>query len=143
MIPDYAHQVVTTGFGTIGTPNYVGVGVTADNRTMMAYAPQTTQLTVDMSRLATTDVIEAWSYNTTTGTNTSLGTFANSGTQNFSMGGGSVLVLDDRAQGLAPPGTQLFFAPEAETIPALLAVFAALSWLGRARCETRGLPREV
>ena len=57
LVPDARHTFVTAGYGTFtdkgndGSSNYVAAASTADGTLGMAYLPERTMLTVDLSRL--------------------------------------------------------------------------------------------
>jgi hypothetical protein len=54
LVPDQAHSVVTAGYGTLGSSDYVTAARTPDGRLVMAYVPSARTLTVDMSQLSGT-----------------------------------------------------------------------------------------
>ena len=52
LVPDQAHTVVTGGFGTFGTDDYVTAARTPDGTLAMAYVPSSRTITVDLSTLS-------------------------------------------------------------------------------------------
>ena len=103
-IPD--QSLITSGEGTEGTR----VQATRDESGSYAfvYIPTADQtIEVDLSILSG-ESIRAWWYDPRTGEAEDLGTFANSGSEEFTSpaaGLDAVLVLDDTAQDFVPPGT--------------------------------------
>ena len=87
IVPDQTHAVVTAGYGTSGQRNYATTAPTADGTLVMAYAPVSTTLTVDMTKLSSVAVAR-W-YDPSAGTFTAISgsPFANSGTHNFATPG--------------------------------------------------------
>lgn len=130
LVPDYGHQHVTAGYGTLGTADYVAVAATSDGDTLIAYAPQATTLTVDMSLRGGTDV-NAWTFDAHDGTTALLGVYPTSGTRDFALGNRKVLVLDDASAGFAAPGTEIFFVPEPGAVSSLASGIGLLWILSR------------
>jgi len=97
LVPDLNHTVVTAGFGS-------GLSMTTDARTsdgqtIIAYIPNgnATTITVDMSQITSSSSLATASwYNPQTGTTTPIGTYSNSGSQNFTAPDANdwVLVID-------------------------------------------------
>lgn len=126
LVPDYAHEHVTSGYGPIDSPSYVATAVTTDKRTLISYAPEDTTLSVDLTTLSGSSLV-AWNYDPTTGESTHLGDFEPIETIDFVMDGPAVLVIDDAAAGLNAPGTSIYYVPE----PGDLAMsFAGLTTVG-------------
>jgi hypothetical protein len=102
--PDYAHTVVLSGFGS-GTST-VATARASDGETVMSFVPdEGTSLTVDMTRIAGTQAT-AWWFDPISATATSIGSFPTSGTAQFvSPAPSAVLVLDNAALNLPPPGS--------------------------------------
>jgi hypothetical protein len=101
LVPDQGHTVVTSGFGTFGSADYVTAARTPDGKLVIAYVPSARTLAVDMSKLSGT-VTARW-YDPTAGTfkDISGSPFANAGSHNFTTPVGNaggdgdwVLVLD-------------------------------------------------
>lgn len=101
LVPDQDHTVVTFGFGTFGSNDYVTAARAPDGKLVMAYVPSARTLTVDMSKLSGT-VTARW-YDPTAGrfTDISGSPFANAGSHNFTTPGANadgdgdwVLVLE-------------------------------------------------
>jgi len=104
LVPDYAHNVVVAGYGSIGS-DYVGVARTSDGATVIAYLPSNAAVTVDMSKVAGTSAKALW-YKPDSGVATVIGSFPTSGTRTFTPPSSDdwVLVLDNAALDLPPPG---------------------------------------
>jgi hypothetical protein len=91
LVPDQSHTFVTAGYGTFSTTsplaenNYVSAAIDPDGTTGVAYLPQASTITVDMAEMSGT-VTARW-YDPTTGQYTTIGTFPNSGTQQFTSPG--------------------------------------------------------
>ena len=101
LVPDYLHQVVTAGYGSINNATYVSAARAGDGSMVIAYLPAGGTITVDMSRLSGSATAR-W-YDPAAGTFTSItgSPFANAGSRNFTTpgtnAGGSVdwvLVLE-------------------------------------------------
>ena len=65
LVPDYSHDLVTSGYGTIGTADYAGAGINANGRLAIIYMPSNRTMTVDMSLFSGT-VTARW-YDPTSG----------------------------------------------------------------------------
>lgn len=93
LVPDQTHVVGTSGYGTpantglFASNNYVTVAATADGHCAVAYFPlgSSNTVTFDMTKFAGT-VTAQW-FDPTNAAFTSIGTFANTGTHNFSPTG--------------------------------------------------------
>ena len=87
LVPDQTHTVVTNGFGTFGTDDYVTAARTPDGTLAMAYVPSSRTITVDLSTLSG-PVTARW-YDPTAGTFTSHPglPFANAGSVQFATPG--------------------------------------------------------
>jgi Protein of unknown function (DUF4038)/Putative collagen-binding domain of a collagenase len=87
LVPDQEHTVVTSGYGTFGSADYVTAARTPDGKLVMAYVPSARTLTVDMSKLS--GLVTARWYDPTTGTFTDIpgSPFANAGPHNFTTPG--------------------------------------------------------
>ena len=88
LVPDSAHAVVTAGFGTanpnnenLTTANYATTAWDGSSLSI-TYTPVSTTLTVNMGKFSKTTMTASW-YDPTTGTSTTIGSFSNSGSQNF------------------------------------------------------------
>ena len=90
--PDWNNETVTGGRGSYGSTNYVAAGRASDGSLIVAYTPQGTTLTVNLSKLSGSALAQ-W-YDVTTGNPIgSAETVSNSGTKTFSTGTDSVLVI--------------------------------------------------
>jgi len=106
LVPDFTHTVLTAGYGTWGDTDYATAARTADGATTIAYLPTSRTITLDMTQVSGTQA-KAWWYNPATGAATLIGTFATSGTHNFTppSDGDWVFVLDDASKNLPTPGS--------------------------------------
>lgn len=105
-VPDYSNVVVTSSKGS--EMNYHATAREAAGETIMVWAPNTNQITVDMTKIGGTQA-RAWWFNVADGTSTDLGGFSTTGTRNFAPPGQRrVLVLDDASLSLAAPGTTVY-----------------------------------
>jgi hypothetical protein len=105
LVPDRDHQVLTRGVGhystddSITTDTYATAARTTDGKLVMAYLPDIRRITIDMTKLSG-QVTARW-FDPSNATFTAIGTFANTGTQNFTPPGNNgdgdgdwVLVLE-------------------------------------------------
>ncbi len=102
--PDYAHAVVTAGYGT-------GVATVVTSRastgeTVMAYVPVSgTVVTVDMTKVSGAYATAFW-YDPAAGVVTRIGTYGTKGTRSFTSPGTALaLVIDDASLGFKTPGS--------------------------------------
>lgn len=102
LVPDYSDTVVTAGKGS--GINYHATAVTTDDKTIMVWCPDTTQITVDMSELSGSNAKAYW-WDPDDNSYTIIGTYATSGSRNFTPSqSGVVLVIDDTQSKFGPPG---------------------------------------
>jgi len=87
LIPDWTHDLVTTGYGTLGAADYAGSGINAAGTLAAIYMPSNRTMTVDMSLFAGT-VTCRW-FDPTDGSYAAdaASPHANSGTHDFSHAG--------------------------------------------------------
>jgi hypothetical protein len=91
LVPDQSHTFVTAGYGTFSTTsplaenNYVTAAIDPAGTTGVAYLPQAGTVTVNMAKMSG-PVTARW-YDPTSGLYTAIGTFSNSGTQQFTSPG--------------------------------------------------------
>lgn len=91
LVPDRAHQVLTKGFGkfskddAIPDDTYATATLTSDGTMLLAYLPTVRKVTIDMSKFAGT-VTASW-FDPTNAASTAIGSFANTGTQDFTPPG--------------------------------------------------------
>jgi hypothetical protein len=105
-VPDANHIVVSAGYGTSGTVDYITCTREATGKTVMAYIPQDSMTpTVALTNISGSTA-NAWWYNPSTGAATSIGSYSTTGTKTFTPPDGNdwVLVLDDSSQNYPPPG---------------------------------------
>jgi Protein of unknown function (DUF4038)/Putative collagen-binding domain of a collagenase len=106
LLPDYANAVVPSFKGS-GDTAYHATARETTGETVMVWCPSTSTVTVDMTKIAGSQT-RAWSWNPTDNSSSDLGTFATSGSHNFSPTAQRVLVLDSVDAGLAAPGTTVY-----------------------------------
>ncbi|HUJ47400.1 MAG TPA: DUF4038 domain-containing protein [Rhizomicrobium sp.] len=91
LVPDRDHQVLTHGYGkfskddSITTDTYATAARTTDGTLVMAYLPDIRTVTIDMSKLAAQS--NARWFDPSNNTFTDIGSFANTGTQQFTPPG--------------------------------------------------------
>lgn len=105
LVPDSDHKVVTGGVGEYWGNDYLAAGASADGATVIAYLPSARTVTVDLAKLAKGRA-NAWWFDPRSGRAESAGSFAAEGSRQFTPPGEGdwVLVLDDAARMLPPPG---------------------------------------
>ena len=104
-IPDYTNAVVTSNKGT--EFNYHATARESTGETVMVWCPTTTQVTVDMTKIAGTNA-KAWWFNPDDASTSLIGTYATTGMRNFTPNARRVLVLDDADLVFAAPGTTVY-----------------------------------
>jgi hypothetical protein len=94
LVPDYGHTVLTSGYGSLSDASYVGCARTSDGNYIIAYLPTQTTVTINLSKMSSSQVTAQW-FNPSTAEYTAIGTFPNTGTRNFrpSASGDWVLLL--------------------------------------------------
>jgi len=105
-VPDAGHSVVTAGYGTSGTVDYITTARESSGATVVAYIPQDGLTpTVAMTNISGTTA-NAWWYNPQTGAATAIGSYPTSGTVTFTPPDSNdwALVLDDASLNYPPPG---------------------------------------
>jgi len=118
LVPDINHRVVTTGYGSSSSctnsfppcSSLTATARTSDGQTIIAYIPNGNAAapTVDMTRVTSArHQARCWWFNPSSGVSTLIGSYANSGTQNFRPPDSSdwVLVIDDAGANLPAPGS--------------------------------------
>ena len=108
MVPDTSHTVVTAGYGSGDTITVTSRS--SDGQTIIAYIPKgnAATLTVDMSKVtSSSNTAKCWWFNPSSGATTLIGSYANSGTQDFTPPDSNdrVLVIDDADANLPAPGS--------------------------------------
>jgi hypothetical protein len=105
LVPDQKHVVVTAGLGDLEGVDYLAAGRTSDGNTVIAYMPTKRSIRVDMARIEGSQV-KAWWFDPRNGEASDAGTFPASGAREFTPPGAGdwVLVLDNAARKLSPPG---------------------------------------
>ena len=104
LVPDQQASVMTAGVQSGSTK--ATTARAKDGSSVIAYIPTRRQVTMDMDKVGGT-LAHGWWFNPRTATTTDLGTFATSGTQNFTPPDTNdwVLVLDNASLNLGAPGT--------------------------------------
>jgi hypothetical protein len=110
LVPDTsaAHSLVTAGYGTYGastdgvtTTSYVQAAVASDGSWGCAYLPAAATVTVDCTKLSGTFTAK-W-YDPTNDSYSTIGTHANTGTQNYTLSGNNSAGDPDRVLLLEVP----------------------------------------
>jgi hypothetical protein len=111
LVPDDKHQVVVDGLGEFNGLDYLAAARSADGSLVMAYLPSSRAFTVDMSKLSGRSARASW-FNPRTGKSSAAGEFPTTGKRRFTPPGEGdwVLVLDDAARNLGPPGQVIVHA---------------------------------
>lgn len=83
LVPDTNHMVITGGYGTYGTTNYVTDGATPDGDLAIAYLPLSSQVTANLARMS--GPVRARWFDPTSGSLAIIpgSPFANKGSQTF------------------------------------------------------------
>jgi hypothetical protein len=87
LVPDQTHSFLRAGYGTFSSTgyvqgnDYVTAALTSDGTTGVVYLPTTQTITVDLSKMSR--LVTAKWFDPTNGNYTTIGTFAHSGTQQF------------------------------------------------------------
>jgi hypothetical protein len=108
MVADLSHTAVTAGYGSGATLTVASR--TSDGQTIIAYIPNgnAATLTVDMTRITSaSNQAICWWFNPSSGATSLIGSYANSGTRNFTPPDPNdwVLVIDDASANLPAPGS--------------------------------------
>ena len=100
--PDYNTQVVISGKGS-GT-SYKAAARASDGKTVMVWFPAVSKATIEMSKINGAQA-KAWWWNPNDNTSTLIGTYAGTGTRDFTpTNAGRVLIIDVDNAGLCAPG---------------------------------------
>jgi hypothetical protein len=113
LVPDINHTVATAGYGSLGTwpqTTLTTTASTSDGQTIIAYVPDgnAATITINMTKIiSATNTTKCWWFDPSNGSTTLIGSFANTGTQNFTPPDGNdwVLVIDDANANLGAPGS--------------------------------------
>ncbi len=116
LVPDYNEVFVSGDRRSINGSGYVAAARSADGGLIMVYMPQQRTVTIDMASVSGSQA-RAWWFDPSDGSNTDLGTFATSGSSDFTppSGGDWILVIDNNDLGRGAPGTDT--GPPADTTP--------------------------
>lgn len=100
--PDYTGVMMTAGAGSGAT--FSTTGLASDGSCSISYLPTSREVTMDLDLITGTNC-RVWWVNVTTGLATDMGTFATTGSQNFTppSAGQWLLVIDDDSQGFEAP----------------------------------------
>ena len=111
LVPDLAHTVLTSGYGTYGQLDYAMAASATDGTSVIAYLPTRRAVVVDTRGLAGSSV-HAWWYNPGAGTAVDVGVLAE-GLSPFTppVDGDWVLVVDDASLGWPAPGEAAIITP--------------------------------
>lgn len=106
LAPDYAHTVLTEGYGDINASSYAAAARTTDGTTIVVYAPSQRTLRVNLETLSGSNAT-AWWFNPRDGSVDAGTPLTSSGTHDFTPPTNAdwVLVIDDDDAMLPPPGT--------------------------------------
>jgi hypothetical protein len=106
LIPDFDHKVITEGFGTWGTKDYVTTALTADGNTLIAYLPYSRSVTADLNKITGKKALCRW-YDPSSGKVIDIGTIKTSGYHTFTPLSKSdwVLIIDNESENLPEPGS--------------------------------------
>ena len=106
LVPDYNHTVVTAGYGTFSSTSYLSAARTVNGNTIIAYIPTLRTISVDMTKVSGSQA-KAWWFHPSSGVATLIGTYANTGSREFTpeANGDWVLVLDDAGMNFPTPGS--------------------------------------
>ena len=104
-IPDQKHEVVIDGLGEFNGLDYLTAAITKNRKSIVAYLPSARPFTVNLNKILGENAT-VWWFNPRTGDTTPAGQFATTGSHKFlpPSEGDWVLVVDDTAQKLPPPG---------------------------------------
>ena len=107
LIPDFENHVITSGYGTLDSKDYVASARTSNGNTIIAYLPSKRTVTVDMSNIQG-EKAKCWWYNPSNGKAIVSGTYNNFGFRSFTPDseGDWVLVIDNASMKLPAPGSQ-------------------------------------
>jgi hypothetical protein len=104
LVPDPTHVVLTAGYGTYAatgdvtnTNDYASCSLASDGSFLVAYLPDSRQVTIAMSKITTSaNALCRW-FNPQTAAYTTIGTYATSGTRNFTPSAGDWVLLVEAA----------------------------------------------
>lgn len=115
LVPDSSHLALTGGYGTYhyvpgpvhdpavssdddtNTNDYASCALASDGSILVAYLPTSRQVTIDMGKItASANALCRW-FDPTTGSYTVIGTYATSGSRNFTPSSGDWVLLVEAA----------------------------------------------
>ena len=102
LVPDYAHNVLISGYGNIDDSSYAAAATRADRNSILAYIPSARTVTVAMTRVEGVEA-DAWWIDPALGEGQYIGRFPTTGTREFSTPGPGdwLLIIDNAAANLA------------------------------------------
>jgi hypothetical protein len=103
LVPDQNHSVLVSGYQS--GASYASTARTDDGASVISYIPTARTVTIEMSRVTGTTA-RGWWYDPRTGAATLIGDMPTTGTRAFTSPTSEdwILVLDDQARNLPPPG---------------------------------------
>jgi hypothetical protein len=109
LVPDQRHTVITQGLGEFRGLDALTAAITADRSTVIAYMPSARPIAVNLAALAGTSAA-AWWFAPSRGNVLFGGEFVTRGEPTLTPPGDGdwVLVLDDAARNLPPPGASMY-----------------------------------
>ena len=101
VVPDYAHNVLISGYGNIDDSSYAAAATRADRNSILAYIPSSRTVTIAMNRVEGAEA-DAWWIDPSIGEGRFIGRFPTTGTREFSTPapGDWLLVIDNAAADL-------------------------------------------
>lgn len=107
LVPDFDKRLITSGYGTWGTKDYVSCARTTDGNTIIAYLPSKREVKVDMSKI-TGSHARCWWYDPSNGKSKEIGTYPTTGLRKFTPDSETdwVLVIDNIAEKYLAPGSE-------------------------------------
>ena len=109
--PDIEHVAMIAGYGSWGNTNYVTTARMGNNSTLIAYLPDSTTVTIDMSAITGVSA-RSWWYNPANGEAIEIGLSMTTGQLDFTppSNGDWVLVIDDASLELPAPGSFVYLS---------------------------------
>lgn len=116
LVPDWDHQTLVDGYGSLDDGSYAACARTADGHTVMVYTPEQRLLSLDMTRVSGPKA-RVWWFNPANGTSVFLASLPTDRTLQFlpPFDGDWVLVIDDERRELPAPGQGVGTVPPATT----------------------------
>lgn len=104
LVPDYAQNVMVSGYGDINSANYAATALRSDRNSALAYIPTPRTVTIAMDRIEGTES-DVWWIEPGSGAGTYVGRFTTTGHRDFTTPGPGdwVLVVDNASANLSDP----------------------------------------